>query len=299
MPMFKLPTIVKLRTKQIGLLMGSAFTGWQDDYAQSMGAALAYYTMFSIAPLLLIVISIAGLVFGEEAARGEIAGQLQRLLGEQGAMVVQALVQSVNKPSEGIWTTLIGVLLVLIGATSVFNELQNALDRIWRVTKGAEIGSFLYELQGRLLSFSMILGVGFVLMVSLIFSAGLSAIGKWWSPLWGAWGIAAHIVNIGMNFILTTGMFALIFKIMPRVRIEWYEVWIGAAITAILFTFGQFLIGFYIGTSGIASSFGAAGSLVALLVWVYYSAQVFLMGAELTKAYSYIFGSRKHEKHKR
>ena len=145
----------------------------------------------------------------------------------------------------------------------------------------------------------MVLGVGFVLMVSLILSAGLSAVGKWWSPLFGGWEAAAHIANIGLSFALITGMFALIFKVMPHVRIEWYEVWIGAAITAIMFTLGQFLIGFYIGTSGVASSFGAAGSLVALLVWVYYSAQVFLMGAELTKAYSYIFGSRKHEKHEK
>lgn len=297
--MIKIPTILKLRSQQIWLLISQAFSGWQDDYAQSMGAALAYYTMFSIAPLLLIVISIAGLVFGEDAARGEIAGQLQRLLGDQGAILVQALVQSVNKPSEGVWTTIVGVVLVLIGATSVFNELQNALDRIWRVTKRAEIGGFLYALQGRLLSFGMILGVGFVLMVSLIFSAGLSALGKLWTPIFNDWEIAAHIVNVCMNFILATGMFALIFKIMPRVRIEWSEVWIGAGITAILFTLGQFLIGLYIGTSGITSSFGAAGSLVALLVWVYYSAQVFLMGAELTKAYSYIFGSRKHDKRKK
>lgn len=294
--MLKLPDIFKLRLKQVWLLIKTAFIAWQDDYAQSMGAALAYYTMFSIAPLLLIAISIAGLVFGEDAARGEIAGQLQRLLGEQGAIVVEALVQSVNKPTESWVTTFIGVGLVMIGATSVFGELQNALDRIWRVTEKQEIGGFLYALQSRLLSFGMVLGVGFILMVSLILSAGLSALGKWWSPLFAGWETAAHFANIGLSFTLTTGMFALIFKIMPRVRIEWYEVWIGAAITAIMFTLGQFLIGFYIGTSGVASSFGAAGSLVALLVWVYYSAQVFLMGAELTKAYSFIFGSRKNEK---
>ncbi len=286
----------KLRVQQIWLLIKTAFVGWQDDYAQSMGAALAYYTMFSIAPLVLIAISIAGLVFGEDAARGEIAGQLHRLLGEQGAMVVEALVQSVNKPTEGWVTTLIGIVLVMIGATSVFGELQNALDRIWQVTKKPEIDGFLYALQGSLLSFGMVLCVGLVLIASLILSAGLSALGKWWSPIFGGWETAAHLANIGLSFALTTFMFALIFKIMPRVRIEWHEVWVGASITAILFTLGQLLIGFYIGTSGVTSSFGAAGSLVALLVWVYYSAQVFLMGVELTKAYSYIFGSRKNLK---
>lgn len=294
--MIKITDPTKLNLRQIWLLITSAFNGWNDDYAQSMGAALAYYTMFSIAPLLLIVISIAGLVFGEDAARGEIAWQLQHFLGEQGALVVQALVESVNKPTKGWLTAIIGVLLVLVGATSVFNELQNALDRIWGVTPTPETGGFIHAINTRLLSFGMVLGVGFVLMVSLILSAGLSALGKWWTPFFRGWETMVTVINLGLSFMVTTAMFALIFKVMPRVRMHWREVWIGATITAILFTFGQFLIGFYIGTSGVASSFGAAGSLVALLVWVYYSAQVFLMGAELTKAYSYIFGSRKYEK---
>ncbi len=284
-----------MNARQTWLLVKTAFNAWNDDYAQSMGAALAYYTMFSIAPVLLIVISIAGLVFGEDAARGEIAEQLQTLMGQQGALAVQALVDSVKTPAQGLAATMFGVLLLLVGATSVFGELQNALDRIWRAPERMTSGGLWGLLRSRLLSFGMILGIGFILMVSLVFSAGLSAASKWWSPAFGAMALAASLVNFGFSFALTTGMFALIYKIMPRVRIAWNEVWIGAAITALLFTAGKALIGVYIGRSGVASGFGAAGSLVALLVWVYYSAQIFLMGAEFTWAYSHVFGSRRRQ----
>lgn len=281
--------------RETWVLVKTAFVSWSDDYAQSMGAALAYYTVFSIAPLLLIVISITGFVFGEQAARGEIVGQLQSLLGEQGASVVQALLQSVNKPAQGFSATIIGVGLLLIGATSVFGELQNALDRIWRVSGAVRSIGLWGLLRARLLSFGMILGIGFILMVSLVFSAGLSAVGKWWSPLFAGWQVMANIFDLMFSFTLTTGMFALIYKVMPRVNIRWDEVWIGAAITSVLFTMGKYLIGLYIGRSGVAGGFGAAGSLVALLVWVYYSAQIFLLGAEFTWAYSHIFGSRKRQ----
>ena len=284
-----------MNVRQTWLLVKTAFNAWNDDYAQSMGAALAYYTMFSIAPVLLIVISIAGLVFGEDAARGEIADQLGNLMGQQGALAVQSLLDSVRKPAQGLAATMIGVLLLLVGATSVFGELQNALDRIWRAPGRSTAGGLWGLLRSRLLSFGMILGIGFILMVSLVFSAGLSAASKWWSPAAGSMALAASVVNFAFSFALTTGMFALIYKIMPRVRIAWNEVWIGAAITALLFTAGKALIGVYIGRSGVASGFGAAGSLVALLVWVYYSAQIFLMGAEFTWAYSHVFGSRRRQ----
>lgn len=282
--------------QQIWILIKTAFNAWSDDYAQSMGAALAYYTMFSIAPLLLIVISITGFIFGEDAARGEIANQLQQIMGTQNALVVQSLLQSVNVPAQGLMASVIGVGLLLIGATGVFSELQSAMDRIWRAPEPPQTGSLwgLWDLiHTRLLSFGMILGIGFILMLSLIFSAGLSAIGKWWSPLFLGWDNTAYIVELVFSFLLTTGMFAMIYKIMPRVRIAWDEVWIGAAITAVLFTLGKFLIAFYLGRSATTSGFGTAGSLVALLVWVYYSAQIFLMGAEFTWAYSHLFGSRK------
>ena len=275
------------------LLIKTTFKGWNDDNASSMGAALAFYTLFSIAPMLLVVLSITGLVFGLEAARGEIAGQLQNLMGEQSAMAVQALLQNVNEPKEGFIATLIGTILLLVGATSVFGELQNSLNRIWHAPERLKVSGLFALLHERLLSFGMILGIGFILMVSLLFSAALSAIGLWPSPHYAEWILLINIFNIVLDFLVTTAMFALIYKLMPRVRIRWGEVWLGAVITAILFAIGKFLIGLYIGRSAITSGFGAAGSLVALLIWVYYSAQVFLLGAEFTWAYSNIYGSRK------
>ena len=258
-----------------------------------MGAALAYYTMFSIAPLLLIVISLAGFLFGMEAARGELVEQLRGLMGPQGAQAVQGLLVSMSKPAESIMAVVVGSTLLLIGATSVFAELQDALDRIWRAPKRRK-GGIWSLLRARLLSFGMIMGIGFLLMVSLVASAALAAFGRLWGPLFADWALLARLINSLFTFVFTATLFALIYKIMPRVDVGWEDVWIGAVVTALLFTAGKFLIGFYIGRSGVTSGFGAAGSLVVLLLWVYYSAQVFLMGAEFTWAYSHAFGSRKH-----
>ena len=271
----------------------TAVSGWIDDYAQSMGAALAYYTIFSMAPLLLIVISIAGLVFGDEAARGEIFSQLEGMLGASGALAVQGLLESVRKPSESVTATVFGVVLLLIGATSVFGELQDALDRIWRAPVRAGQSGWWRLVQARLLSFGMILGIGFLLIVSLVASAALAALQKWWGPVFSDWA-AASIIEVVLSFLVTTVAFAMIYKIVPRVRIHWKDVWIGAATTSLLFTVGKLLIGVYIGRSGIASGFGAAASLVVVLVWVYYSAQIFLLGAEFTRAYAHKFGSRRN-----
>ena len=278
--------------KKIWHLIKTTIIAWSDDYAPSMGAALAFYTLFSIAPLLLIVLSITGFVFGAEAARGEIAGQLQNLMGEQSALTVQALLQNVNRPTDGLVATIIGVILLLIGATSVFGELQSALDRIWRAPERPLASGIIAFLRSRLLSFGIIFGIGFILMVSLIFNAALSAISQWSSLQFKQWFIILNGVNIVFGFVMTTAMFALIYKYIPSVKIRWGEVWIGALITAILFTAGKFLIGLYMTKSAVASGFGAAGSVVALLVWVYYSAQIFLLGAEFTWAYSTIYGSR-------
>jgi len=271
----------------------TAVSGWIDDYAQSMGAALAYYTIFSMAPLLLIVISIAGLVFGDDAARGEIFSQLEGMLGASGALAVQGLLESVRKPSESVTATIFGVVLLLIGATSVFGELQDALDRIWRAPVRAGQSGWWRLVQARLLSFGMILGIGFLLIVSLVASAALAALQKWWGPVFSDWA-AASIIEVVLSFLVTTVAFAMIYKIVPRVRIHWKDVWIGAATTSLLFTVGKLLIGVYIGRSGIASGFGAAASLVVVLVWVYYSAQIFLLGAEFTRAYAHKFGSRRN-----
>ncbi len=274
-------------------LVKATAAGWVADYAQSMGAALAFYTLFSIAPLLLIVISIAGLAFGDDAARGEIFGQLQDMLGATGALAVQGLLESVRKPTESMTASAFGIGLLLIGATSVFGELQDALDRIWRAPVRAPSLGFWGLVRARLLSFGMILGIGFLLMVSLVASAALAALSKWWGPLFSDWVTIATSVEFVLSFGLVTVVFAMIYKIMPRVHIAWKDVWIGAAVTSLLFTIGKALIGLYIGRSGIASGFGAAASLVVVLVWVYYSAQVFLFGAEFTWVYSHKFGSRK------
>ncbi|HET7793518.1 MAG TPA: YihY/virulence factor BrkB family protein [Rhizobacter sp.] len=272
-----------------------AAVAWRDDYAPSMGAALAYYTTFSAAPLLLIVVSVAGLAFGEEAARGEIFNQLRSLIGEEGALALQGLLQSVNKPAEGALATVIGVGALLVGATTVFAELQDALDRIWRAPVRDRSGGLWALLRARVLSFGMILGIGFLLMVSLVVSAALSALERWWAPLFGGWALLAQAANLVLSFGLITVIFALIYKIMPRVHVAWRDVWVGAAATALLFSIGKSLIGLYIGHSGITSGFGAAGSLAVLLLWVYYSAQIFLLGAEFTWVYAHRHGSRQGE----
>jgi membrane protein len=268
-----------------------AIAAWSDDYAPSMGAALSYYTVFSLAPLLLIVISIAGLVFSQEAARGEVFGQLRGLLGDEPAKAVEAVLASLSKPAHGLTSTVISVAVLLVGATSVFGELQDALDRIWRAPQRDRRGGVWRLVRSRLLSFGMILGIAFMLMVSLVLSAAISALGKWWGGFFGTWELLLQLVNILVGFALTTTVFAMIYKLMPRVDVRWHDVWWGAAITALLFSVGRFLIGLYIGKSGIASGFGAAGSIAIIFVWVYYSAQIFLLGAEFTWVYARRFGS--------
>ena len=273
-------------------LAGQVFTAGLDDYGPSMGAALAYYTMFSLAPLLLIVIAVAGLAFGEQAARGEIAAQLSAWMGPAGAEAVQSLLTSVRQPAQSTAATVLGVALLLLGATTVFGELQDALDRIWRVPARSRTSGWMALLRARLLSFGMILAIGFLLMVSLVLSATLDTLGRWWGPAFGGWLVLAAWVNAVVGFGLVAVVFALIYKIMPRVRLQWRDVAIGALVTATLFSLGKALIGLYIGRSGIASAFGAAGSLVLVLVWVYYSAQIFLLGAEFTWVFANTYGSR-------
>jgi membrane protein len=282
-----------MRYRDVSELIEAAAVNWVNDYAQSMGAALAFYTMFSIAPLLLILISIAGYFFGEDAARGEIFGQLHELLGASGALAVQGLLESAGKPAENLLTAVFGVLFLYIGATSVFAELQDALNRIWRVPTRAG-GSGLWRLiRARLLSFGMILGIGFLLMVSLAFSAGHAALNTWWDTMFEEWAGVVHAFDLAFSIVLATAVFAMLYKSMPRAKIDWKDVWIGATVTSLLFIAGKFLIGAYIGRSGISTGFGAAASLVVVLLWVYYSAQIFLFGAEFTWAYAHKFGSRK------
>jgi len=282
-----------MKPRDIGGLFKTAAVHWVDDYAQSMGAALAFYTMFSIAPLLLIVISIAGIVFGEDAVRREIFGQLQELLGGPGALAVQELLETARKPVGSTAATLFGLVFLFIGATSVFAELQDALNRIWRAPQRAASSGLWSVLRNRLLSFGMILGIGFLLIVSLALSAGLAALSRWMDPYATGWATVANAIELAMGFGLSTAVFAMIYKTMPRVGIHWTDVWIGAAVTSVFFVAGKFLIGAYIGSSGVSSAFGAAASLIVVLLWVYYSAQIFLYGAEFTWVYSHKYGSRK------
>ncbi len=281
---------------QVWQLVKQALAAWRDDYAPSMGAALAYYTLFSVAPLLLIVLAVAGFFFGTDAVRGEVFDQLASLVGANVAHAIDGLLASAAKPGEGIIATIVGIATMVLGATTAFGELQNDLDRIWRAPAAEVRSGFVVLVRSRLLSFGMILCIAFLMMASLLFSAALAALGKWWAPLFAGWRAVAQGVDVVVNLLVLTLLFAMIYKIMPRVKIRWRDVWIGAAVTAVLFTVGKVLIGFYIGRSGVASAYGAAASLVVIMVWVYYSAQIFLLGAEFTWVYAHAYGSRSGRK---
>lgn len=280
-----------MRLEKFRKLINRSVAAWLDDYAPSMGAAIAYYTLFSIAPLLIIAIAVAGLFFGEEAARGEIVSQIRDLIGQEGAVAVQALLKSAKEPAKDVVATLISLATLAIGATTVFAELQSALDRIWRVPAPARENSVWVLLRSRLLSFGLVLGLGFLLLVSLVLSAVIAVFGKWSSGLFEGREALLHAINFAISFTITTSLFAMIYKYMPRARIAWRDVLVGAAVTGLLFELGKILIGLYLGKTGVASGFGAAGSLVVLLMWVYFSAQIFLLGAEFTWEYAHAYGS--------
>jgi membrane protein len=280
----------------IWLLIKMSVVSWKKDYAASMGGALAYYTLFSIAPVLIIVIAVAGFFLGPEAARGEIVTQLRGLLGDEGATAVQGLLESASQPEEGLIATVTGLVLLLVGATTVFAELQTDLNRIWRAPAPRSVSGIWALLRARLLSFSMVLVLAFLLLVSLVVSAALAALGKWWGGWLEGWAVLLEVLNFLVSLATTTALFAMIYKLLPQADIAWRDVWVGAVVTALLFAIGKFLIGLYIGRSGIASGFGAAGSFVVLLVWVYYSTQIFLLGAEFTWVYAHERGSRRGRK---
>ncbi len=280
------------RLQQAWRLTKAAISAWIDDFAPSMGAAIAYYTIFSIAPMLVIAIAVAGAIFGQDAAQGEIVTQLRSVIGEEGAVAIQGLLQSASKPTEGLIATGLSIVTLIIGSTAVFAELQSALDRIWRVPVAVKEGGLWNLIRTRLLSFGLILGLGFMLMVSLVVSSGLAALGKWWGGWFEGWEIVLQILNLVISFFVFAGLFSMIYKFMPRVRLSWHDVWIGAVATTILFIIGKYLIGLYLGTTGMSTGFGAAGSFALLLAWIYYSAQIFLLGAEFTWIYANNYGSK-------
>jgi membrane protein len=281
-----------LSPRELWHLLKSAVNGWLDDGASSMGAALAYYTVFSLAPLLLVLIAVAGIFFGTDAAQSALLQQFESLVGQHGAQAVKVILANARDLGGSLWSMVIGAITLFIGATTVFAELQRDLDLIWQVGKAKQQSGVLGFLRIRLLAFGLILGVGFLLIVSLAVSAAIAAI----STLWGDWlkelEIILQLVNFAVSFAVITALFALIYKVLPNVDIAWGDVWMGAAATSLLFSIGKLLIGLYIGKSAISSSFGAAGAFVVLIVWIYYSAQIFLLGAEFTSVYSRTHGSK-------
>ncbi|MEO8465434.1 MAG: YihY/virulence factor BrkB family protein [Gammaproteobacteria bacterium] len=281
----------EVTTGKIWSLVKKSIGSWSHDHASSMGGALAYYTLLSIAPILVIVIAVAGFFLGDEAARREIMAQVRGMLGDDGAAAVQGLLKRASEPTQGLIATISGIALLIIGATTVFAELQADLDRIWRAP-ATTIGGLWALLRARLLSFGMILAMGFLLLVSLVVSSALAALGKWWGGWFEGWALLLEALNFTVSFAVTTTLFAVMYKMLPRADIAWRDVWIGAVVTAALFTVGKLLIGLYMGRRGVASGFGAAGSFTVLLFWVYYSAQSFFLGAEFTWVYANEVGSR-------
>jgi membrane protein len=275
--------------KAIWQLLGAAIASWSEDKAPRLGAALAYYTVFSLAPLLVIAVGIAGVFFGEEAARGQIVDQIRGLVGDQGAQAVETMVEHAGRQkTSGVVATAIGLAMLLFGASGVFGELQDSLNTIWGVKPRPGRG-LLGVIKDRFASFTMVIGIAFLLLVSLILSAALAALGP---RLGGGTAEGAmHIVNGLVSFGVITVLFAAMYKYVPDVQIQWRDVWVGAAVTSLLFTLGKFAIGLYLGKSSVASAYGAAGSLVILLIWVYYSAQILFFGAEFTKVYAKSYGS--------
>ena len=256
-----------------------------------MGAALAYYTVFSLAPLLIIIIGVAGLVFGPEAAQGQIFEQLRGLLGEASAKSMQDLVENANaKPATGIFATVIGIVTLLFGASGVFGQLQTSLNAIWGVQPKPGRG-VLGIIQDRILSFGFILVVGFLLLVSLLLTAAIALVGEWSGGMMPGMEFLIQLLNSVLSLAVITLLFAMLFKFLPDAKIAWHDVWIGAFITAVLFTVGKFALGLYLGKSSVSSSYGAAGSLIVLLLWVYYSSQILFFGAEVTQVYANRFGS--------
>jgi membrane protein len=280
-----------LSPKRLFKLFVKAGKAWSDDFAPSMGAAISYYTVFSLAPLLVIVIAMAGAVFGREAVQGLIVTQLAGLIGQQGAGLVQGVIASASDTDKGLVAGLASLFVLIVGATTVFAELQSALDRIWHVPAAKKPSGIMAILRARLLSFGLILGLVFLMMVSLAVSAAVAAFGSFADGLLPGSEILLHVINIAVSVGIATLLFAMIYKLMPSTPIAWRDVWVGAFTTAVLFEVGKFLIGLYLGKSRITESFAAAGSLVVLLAWVYYAAQIFLLGAEFTKVYADEHGS--------
>jgi membrane protein len=283
---------MSLTARDIWGVLKSALAGWWNDNVPRMGAALAYYTLFSLAPVLVVAIAIAGLAFGPEAVRGEIVGQIKGLIGVEGATAVQAMLEGAAKPSSSIPATILGIITFFIGATGAFLELQTDLDAIWRVKPKENQSFFKALVKQRLISFALVLGFGFLLLTSLIVSAGLAALHTYMGNMFPGVAVLWEAVNVVVSLAVISALFAMIYKVLPDVKLAWSDVVVGALVTAGLFTIGKSVIGLYIGASALSSTYGAAGSVIVILVWVYYSAQIILLGAEFTREYVERFGRK-------
>jgi membrane protein len=276
-------------SRNVWMLVRDSIIGWMDHNAPRTGAALAFYTVFSLAPVLLLSIAIAGAFFGRSAARGEIFEQIRDLIGPAGAAAVESIIHNASISGSGALTTVFSVFTVIIGATTALVELKAGLDKIWDVPPAQRQG-FWYFIRTRLLSVGVILALAFLLLVSLVISAGVTALEQFSQGV-HFFNIVLEWLNQLFSFTLVAALFGTIYKVLPSARIAWRDVTVGAVVTAALFAVGKYAIGAYIGNSGIASTYGAAGSIILLLVWVYYSAQIFLFGAEFTRSYAHRFGS--------
>jgi membrane protein len=282
---------MRVNAKSIWSLVKEAAEDWDNDNASSLAAALACYTLLSIAPLVVMAVSIGGMLFGRDAARGQIANELGSIVGSEAANAIQSIAANAKDPAPGITSTVVGAVVLLLGASGVFIELHSALNTIWEVKPkpGRGVMGFIRD---RLFSFAMVMAVAFLLLVSLILSAFLAAVGHFFAETLPGGEFLWQVVNFLVSLGVTTLLFALIYKYVPDAEIVWRDVWLGAAVTAVLFSIGKLLLALYIGKSSFASSFGAAGSLVALVVWVYYSSQIVFLGAEFTQAWARRFGGR-------
>jgi membrane protein len=280
--------------RQLVHVMRCAVTEWMAHRAASKGAALAFYSLFSLAPILVLVIAVAGFFYGTEAAQGQLMGQLRHLVGPQGAETIQSIVAGARNKDSGLFATIVAGVLLVVGATSAFSELKDSLDEIWDVPPPKD-ASWWDTVRTRLLSFGLILTLGLLLMTSLVVSAALNVVEKFIGGMWHDATIILGWVASIFSFLVIATMFGAIYKLLPRIKLSWRDVTIGALGTAIMWTLGKFAIGLYIGNSGTANSFGAAGSLIALLLWVYYSAQIFFLGAEFARQYALQMGSLSKE----
>ena len=266
---------------------------WINHRGASKGAALAFYTLFSMTPILILAIAVAGYFFGAEAAQGEIIAQLQGLVGPNGAQAIQAVLAAARDPASGLVAAFVSAVLLLVGATSVFTELKNSLDDLWGVEQPVQSG-IMALVRNRILSFGLILVLAFLMLISLIVSAALAVLARFAGDIWSSSAAALVTLSSFISFSVIACLFAVIYKMLPNIVLAWRDVWTGAVVTAALFSLGKYAIGLYLGNSAVASSFGAAGSVIALLLWVYYSAQIFFLGAEFTRQYALRFGSLKH-----